>query len=79
MIRENVNQGNPYKNIEIIYSLIVNINGIKKITGILFPNFETIVKIKLKIKDNKIINNKKTGKKFLVSSKTKKGFLIQNK
>ena len=79
MIRENVNQGNPYKNIEIIYSLIVNINGIKKITGILFPNFNTIVKIKLNIKDNKIINNKKTIKKFLVSSKTKKGFLTQNK
>ena len=37
-----------------------------------------IVKIKLKIKDNKIINNKKTKKKFFVSSKTKKGFLSQN-
>ena len=62
-----------------MYSLIVNINGIKIITGILFPNFEIIVKIKLKIKDNKIINNKKTRKKFYVSSKIKKGFLIQNK
>tara|TARA_A100001011_G_scaffold144389_1_gene152560 strand:+ start:1211 stop:1399 length:189 start_codon:yes stop_codon:yes gene_type:complete len=62
-----------------VYSLIVNINGIKKIIGIFFPNFEIIVKIKLKIKDNKIINNKKTGKKIFVSSKTKKGFLIQNK
>ena len=79
MTKENVNQGNPYKNTEIIYSLIVNINGTKKITGIFFPNFNTIVKIKLNIKDNKIINNKKTIKKFLVSSKTKKGFLTQNK
>ena len=58
---------------------MVNINGIKKIIGIFFPNFEIIVNIKLKIKDNKIINNKKNKKKFLVSSKTKKGFLIQNK
>ena len=33
----------------------------------------------LKIKDNKIINNRKTRKKFFVSSKTKKGFLTQIK
>ena len=46
----------------MIYSVIVNINGIRKIIGIFFPNFEIIVKIKLKIKDNKIINNKKIRK-----------------
>ena len=63
----------------MIYSLIVNINGIKKIIGIFLPSFEIIVNIKLRIKDNKIINNKKNRKKFFVSSKTKKGFLIQNK
>ena len=57
----------------------MNINGIKKITGIFFPNLEIIVNTKPKIKDNKIINNKKIRKKFLVSSKTKKGFLTQNK
>ena len=57
----------------------MNINGTKKIIGIFFPNFKIIVNIKLKIKDNKIINNKKTRKKFFVSSKTKKGFLTQNK
>ena len=57
----------------------MNINGIKKKIGIDFPNFKTIVNVKLKIKDNKIINIKKNKKKFLVSSKTKKGFLIQNK
>jgi len=57
----------------------VNINGIKKIIGIFFPNLKIIVNTKLKIKDNKIINNKKTRKKFFVSSKTKKGFLTQNK
>ena len=57
----------------------MNINGIKSIIGIFFPNLEIIVNTKLKIKDNKIINNKKTRKKFFVSSKTKKGFLIQNK
>jgi len=57
----------------------VNINGIKKIIGIFFPNLEIIVNTKLRIKDNKIINNKKTRKKFFVSSKTKKGFLSQNK
>ena len=54
-------------------------NGIKKIMGMFFPNLKIIVNTKLRIKDNKIINNKKTRKKFLVSSKTKKGFLIQNK
>ena len=64
---------------EIIYSLIVNINGIKKIIGIFFPIIEINVKTKLKIKDNKIINNKKIRKKFFVSSKTKKGFWTQNK
>ena len=64
---------------EIINSVIVNIDGIKKIIGIFLPNFEIIVNIKLKIKDNKIINNRKTRKKFFVSSKTKKGFLTQNK
>ena len=57
----------------------MNINGIKKITGIFFPNLEIIVNTRLRIRDNKIINNKKTRKKFFVSSKTKKGFLIQNK
>jgi len=57
----------------------VNINGIKKNIGIFFPNFEIIVNIKLIIKDNKNINNIKTRKKFFVSSKTKKGFLTQNK
>ena len=57
----------------------MNINGTKKIIGIFFPNFEIIVNIKLRIKDNIIINNKKTRKKFFVSSKTKKGFLTQNK
>ena len=62
-----------------MYSLIVNINGIKKIIGIFFPNTSIVVTTRLKIKDNKIINNRKTRKKFLVSSKTKKGFLIQNR
>ena len=57
----------------------MNINGIKKITGIFFPNLEIIVNTRLKIIDNRIINNKKTRKKFFVSSKTKKGFLTQNK
>ena len=57
----------------------MNINGIKKIIGIFFPNLEIIVNTKLRIKDNMIINNKKTRKYFFVSSKTKKGFLIQNK
>ena len=57
----------------------MNINGIRKIIGIFFPNLKNIVKIKPKIIDNNIISNKKTRKKFLVSSKTKKGFLIQNK
>ena len=64
---------------DIIYSLDVNINGIRKIIGIFFPNLKIIVKIKPKITDKNIISNKKTRKKFLVSSKTKKGFLIQNK
>ena len=62
-----------------MYSLIVNINGIKKIIGIFFPNFRIVVNTRLKIKDNMIINKRKTRKKFLVSSKTKKGFLIQNR
>ena len=57
----------------------MNINGTRKITGIFFPNLITIVKIKPKITDNNIMSNKKTRKKFLVSSKTKKGFLTQNK
>tara|TARA_A100000164_G_C21210890_1_gene453783 strand:- start:202 stop:375 length:174 start_codon:yes stop_codon:yes gene_type:complete len=57
----------------------VNINGIRKIIGIFFPNLKIIVKTKLKITDNNIINNKKTKKKFLVSSKTKNGFLTQNR
>ena len=57
----------------------MKINGTKKIIEIFFPNFKIIVNIKPKIKDNKIINNKKTRKKFFVSSKTKKGFLTQNK
>ena len=57
----------------------MNINGIKNITGIFFPNLEIIVNTRLKIIDNRIINNKKTRKKFFVSSKTKKGFLTQNK
>ena len=57
----------------------MNINGIKKNIGIFFPNLKIIVNTKLRIKDNKIINNKKTRKKFFVSSKIKKGFLIQNK
>tara|TARA_B100000886_G_scaffold272979_1_gene196902 strand:+ start:240 stop:413 length:174 start_codon:yes stop_codon:yes gene_type:complete len=57
----------------------MNINGVKKIIGIFFPKIKIIVNMKLKIKDNKIINNKKTKKKFVVSSKTKKGFLSQNK
>ena len=57
----------------------MNINGIKNITGIFFPNLEIIVNTRLRIRDNKIINNKKTRKKFFVSSKTKKGFLTQNK
>ena len=57
----------------------MNINGSKKSIGIFFPKFEIIVNIKLKINDNKIINNRKTRKKFFVSSKTKKGFLTQNK
>ena len=47
--------------------------------GIFFPIFKIIVKIKPKITDKNNINNKNTRKKFLVSSKTKKGFLIQNK
>ena len=58
---------------------MVNINGIKKIIGIFFPSLTINVNIKPKIKDNKIINNKKIRKKFFVSSKTKKGFLTQNK
>ena len=62
-----------------MYSLDVNINGIRKIIGIFFPNLKIIVKIKPKITDKNIISNKNTRKKFLVSSKTKKGFLIQNK
>ena len=62
-----------------MYSLIVNINGIKKIIGIFFPNLRIVVNTRLKIKDNMIINKRKTRKKFLVSSKTKKGFLIQNR
>ena len=53
---------------------MVNINGIKKNIGIFFPIIEINVKTKPKIKDNKIINNKKIRKKFFVSSKTKKGF-----
>ena len=57
----------------------MNINGIRKIIGIFFPNLKIIVNIKLKITDNNIISNKKTKKKFLVSSKIKKGFLSQNK
>ena len=57
----------------------MNINGIRKIIGIFFPNLKIIVKIKPKITDNNVISIKNTGKKFLVSSKTKKGFLIQNK
>ena len=57
----------------------MNINGIKKNIGIFLPNFKIIVNIKLNIKDNKIINNRKTRKKIFVSSKTKKGFLTQNK
>ena len=57
----------------------MNINGIRKIIGIFLPIFKTSVNIKLKITDNDIINNKKTKKKFLVSSKTKKGFFAQNK
>ena len=57
----------------------MNINGIRKIIGIFFPNLKIIVEIKAKIIDNNIINNKKTRKKFLVSSKIKKGFLTQNK
>ena len=57
----------------------MKINGIRKKIGIFFVNFELIVNIELKIKDNKIINNRKTRKKFFVSSKTKKGFLTQNK
>ena len=44
-----------------------------------FPNLEISVNTKLRIKDNMIISNKKTRKKFFVSSKTKKGFLTQNK
>ena len=57
----------------------MNINGIRKIIGIFFPNLKIIVNIKPKITDNNIISNKKTRKKFLVSSKIKKGFLTQNK
>ena len=57
----------------------MNINGITKIIGRFFPNLKIIVNTKLRIKDNKIINNKKIRKKFLVSSKTKKGFLTQIK
>ena len=57
----------------------MNIIGIRKIIGIFFPNLKIIVKIKPKIIDNNIISSKKTMKKFLVSSKTKKGFLTQNK
>ncbi len=51
----------------------------RNIIGIFFPNFKIIVKIKLNITDNNIISNKNTKKKFLVSSKIKKGFLTQNK
>ena len=57
----------------------MNINGIRKIIGIFFPIFKTSVNIKLKITDNNIISNRKDKKKLLVSSKTKKGFLTQNK
>ena len=57
----------------------MNINGIRKIIGIFLPNFKITVNIKLKITDNNTISNKKTRKKFFVSSKTKKGFLTQNK
>ena len=57
----------------------MNINGIRKIIGIFVANLKIVVKVKPKIIDNNIINNKKTRKKFLVSSKTKKGFLTQNK
>ena len=57
----------------------MNINGIRNIIGIFFANLKIVVKVKPKIIDNNIINNKKTKKKFLVSSKTKKGFLTQNK
>ena len=57
----------------------MNISGIRNIIGIFFPNLIIIVKINPKITDNNIINNKKIRKKFLVSSKTKKGFLTQNK
>ena len=64
---------------DIIYSLDMNISGIRIIIGIFFPNFKNIVKIKLNITDNNMINNKKTIKKFLVSSNTKNGFLTQNK
>ena len=46
----------------------MNINGIRKIIGIFFPNLKIIVKIKAKITDNNTISNKKTKKKFLVSS-----------
>ena len=53
---------------DIIYSLDVNINGIRKIIGIFFPNLKIIVNIKPKITDNNTISNKKTKKKFLVSS-----------
>ena len=57
----------------------MNINGINKIIGMFFPNLEISVNTKLRINDNMIISNKKTRKKFFVSSKTKKGFLTQNK
>ena len=57
----------------------MNINGIRKIIGMFFPNFKIIVKTKLNNTDKNIISNKKTKKKFLVSSNIKKGFLTQNK
>jgi len=56
---------------DIIYSLNVNISGIRMIIGIFFPNLKIIVKIKPKITDKNIISNKKTRKKILVSSKNK--------
>ena len=58
-----------------MYSLIVNINGIINITGIFFPNLKIVVKVKLKITDNKIINNKKNKKKIFCFFKNKKGIL----
>ena len=57
----------------------MKIKGIRKIIEIFFPNLKIIVNIKPKITDNNIISNKNSKKKFLVSSKTKKGFLTQNR